>query len=264
MRPFRPTLWLLTLAVALSASASALGQVKIFVKPQLDPFISVSVAKRINLTLVHADEIDKLPAEVYSRLSKNKTAMANINSGGCAYVVKAEPTVAKAVRCNVDHGVLSVYADKFKYKKIPSIEVFIVCATGLRSITGASSSNILSRGTLRTADLTVTAEFAMAIHLTIASPSVRVVAKNGSEVRLSGSADGVSAQLDGSHLVMRRMTCRSVSVVASAAATARVNASQSLSLTASGRSAITYTSQGASVNAEADATSRITADSLPL
>lgn len=251
------TLGLLCLIAAICVPASAVAQVKIYVVPSLDAFTSISVAKRINVTLVPGAEIDKLPGEIYSRLQKNKKAMANIQAGGCAYVLKAEPTVAKAVKCDVEDGALSVYAEKFKFKKTQSIDLFIVCDDNIRSITGASSSNIHTKGVLKSPGLSVTAEFAMSIHLSLSTPSVKILAKNDSQVWLSGSADNVSANLQSSSLLMRKLDASVVSVTATNGSTAHVNASSSLSLSAEKRSTITYVSDNATVDASSDSTSKI-------
>lgn len=259
MRAGSLLLWLLSLAVASCISVRSLAQSKFVIIPQLDPFSSLSVARRINVTLVSNTEIDKLPVEVYGRLVKNKKAIANIEAGGRACVIKAEPSVAKAVRCDVADGELAVYADKFKYSRSPAIDVFIVCDDALRSISGASSSNIYSKGVIRSPGLSLTADFAMSIHISVLAPSVSVVAKNDSEVWLTGAVDNVSAELNGSSLLMRQMSCGSASVAASNGSKAQVNASRSLSLSAVDHSAIAYLSQGATVNASADATSKVEA-----
>lgn len=257
MRAGRLLFWLLSLAVAFCVSVRSLAQPKFVIIPQLDPFSSLSVARRINVTIVSNTEIDKLPVEVYVRLVKNKKAMANIEAGGRACIIKAEPSVAKAVRCDVADGGLAVYAEKFKYSRSPAIDVFIVCDDALRSISGASSSNIYSKGVIRSPGLSVTADYAMSIHISVLAPRVSVVAKNNSEVWLTGVVDNVSAELNGSSLLMRQMSCGSASVAAYNGSKAHVNASRSLSLSAVDHSAITYLPQGAAVRASADATSKV-------
>lgn len=257
MRAASLSLWLLCLAAALCVSVRSSAQPRFVVVPQLDPFSSLSVARRINVTLVSNTEIDKLPVEAYSRLVKNKKAMANIEAGGRACVIKAEPSVAKAVRCDVADGELAVYAVKFKYNRSPAIDVFVVCDDALRSISGASSSNIHSKGVIRSPGLSITADFAMSIRISVLAPSVSVVAKNDSEVWLTGVTDHVSAELDGSSLLMRQMSCGSASVTASHGSKAHVNASRSLNLSAVDHSVITYLPQGATVGASADATSKV-------
>lgn len=247
------------LIAALCCAMCVLAQPKYVIVPQLDPFTSVSVAKRINVTLVPGSEVDKLPQEIYSRLAKNKKAMANIAAGGRACVIKAEATVAKAVKCEVEDGELSVSAAKFKYKKSPAIDVFIVCNDGLRSIYGASSSNIWSKGVLRTQSISLTADFAMSFHLSIMAQSVNLVAKSDSKVWLTGSATSLTANLQSSSLTMSKMDCGSASVTATGGSKAQVNASGALSLSAQGRSTISYTSQGARVDASADVSSKIVA-----
>lgn len=250
------------LIAALCCAVCALAQPKYVIVPQLDPFTSVNVAKRINVTLVPGSEVDKLPLEIYSRLSKNKKAMANIAAGGRACVIKAEATVAKAVRCDVEKGSLSIYANPFKYKKSSAIEVFVVCNDGLRSIFGASSSNIWSKGVIRTSSLTLKAEFAMAFQLSVKAQSVSIVAKSDSKVWLSGSAGSLTADLQSSSLTMDKMDCGSASVTAVAGSKAQVNASASLSLSAQRYSNITYTSYGAKVDTQSDNTSKITPQTI--
>lgn len=263
MRAGSLLLLLLSLAVATCVSVRSLAQPKFVIIPQLDQFSSLSVARRINVTLVSNTEIDKLPAEAYSRLERNKKAMANIEAGGRACIIKAEPSVAKAVRCDVVDGELAVYAEKFKYSRSPAIDVFVVCDDALRSISGASSSNIHSKGVIRSPGLSITADFAMSIRMSVIAPSVRVVAKNDSEVWLTGVVDDVAAELNGSSLLMRQMSCGSVSVAASNGSKALVNASRSIALSAVDHSSINYLPQGAEVHAAADATSKVEEVLLP-
>lgn len=247
------------LVATLCCAMCALAQPKYYIVPQLDPFTSVSVAKRINVTLVTNTEVDKLPSEIYSRLAKNKKAMANIAAGGRACVIKAEPTVAKAVKLDIEHGDLTIYANKFKYKKSSAIELFIVCNDGLTSIRGASSSNIWSKGILRAESLSLTADFAMSFHLSVMARSVRVEANSDSKVWLTGSTGSLSADLHGSSLIMHKMDCAAASVSAAGGSTAEVNATGSLTLTAERHSTITYASQGATVDATTDNSSKIIA-----
>lgn len=263
MRAGRLLLWLLCLAAASCVSVRSLAQPKFVIIPQLAPFSSLSVARRINVTLVSNTEIDKLPVEVYGRLVKNKKAIANIEAGGRACVIKAEPSVAKAVRCDVADGGLVVYAEKFKYSRSPAIDVFVVCDDALSSISGTSSSNIYSKGVIRSPGLSVTADFAMSIHISVLAPCVSVVAKHDSEVWLTGAVDNFSAELNGSSLLMRQMSCGAASVTATNGSKAQVNASRALSLSAVDHSAVTYLSQGATVHSSADATSKVEAIFLP-
>lgn len=254
---------ILTLIAAMALSAAASAQHRYVVIPRLEPFVSLNVARRINVTLVRNAEVDRLPSDIYGRLVKNKAAMDAIRAGGRACIVRAEPSVAKAVKCVVEHGELSVYAEKFKYKRSPAIDVVVICDDSLRSISGTSGSNISSKGVLLSPGLSVTADFAMSIHLALGTKSVRVVARNDSEVRLSGTLGSVSADLSSSSLLMRNADCASVRVAASAGSKAQVNASASLALSATGHSSISYTTQGAAVvEASSDQTSKILATSI--
>ncbi len=158
-------------------------------------FTSVDIAKRINLTLVMAADIESLPSDVCAKLLRSKNAVSQMERGGAVCVVKAEPSVAKMVRCEVEDGGLSIYADKFKYKSIPKIDVFVVCDSTLRSIHGSSSSNVFSRGLLRLPSLDVIADYAMSVNLSLMAQNVYVKAKDRSQVTLLGSVTNVRANL---------------------------------------------------------------------
>lgn len=215
----------------------------------VEPFKSVNVAKRINVTLVHYSDIDKLPSAVASRLKKSKAAAARVGQGLPVCIVKAEPTVAKAVKCVSKDGTLDIYAEKFKYKRSQAIDVYVVCDSNLRSVSGASGSNITSRGCLQSPGLSLNAEFAMSIHVTVSAPSVSVVAKNSSDIGLTGSIGDLTAHLmSGSNLRMRKVTCATASITAEGESTAQVNATTSLTVYSSARSRVTYYAPGATLD----------------
>ncbi len=248
----------LSLAVWLGVSPAALAQSVFSVRTGIPAFEAVNVARRINVTLVCRDEVDKLPADVYARLKRSKAAMADVAAGASVCVVKAEASVARAVRCQVESGTLNVYADKFKYRRSPSIEVFVVYSGSISAITGASGSNIATRGTLKTENLSISPGFAMSIRVSVLARAVSVVARDHSEVWLMGAAESITAELDNSStLRMRRMSCRSVALRASNGSRAQVNAENSLAVVARGRSDVSYFAPGCATSFEADDFSRI-------
>ncbi len=192
----------------LSLSSRVQAQQTLRVIADVSRFTSVDIAKRINLTLVMADDIDCLPTDVYAKVLRNSKAVKQIEQGGAVCVVKAEPSVAKMVRCEVEDGNLSIYADRFKYKSVPTIDVFVVCDSTLRSVHGTSSSNVFSRGLLRLPRLDIVADYAMSVTLSILSESVNVNAKDRSQVTLLGNARNLSAKLvNASSLDLSRLTC---------------------------------------------------------
>ena len=221
-------------------------------------FEAVNVAKRINVTLVGREDVDKLPGEVYARLSRNKRALADVASGSAVCVVKAEPSVARAVVCAVEGGCLNVFAGKFKYKRTPAIEVFVICPGVVKRISGSSASNISTRGALRTDGLAIDAGYAMSIHVSVIAPSVSVMAKDHSEVWVSGDFDRLDAELDNcSSLLMRAASCRKVSVRATNASVATVNAAEAVDVTARGRSEVSCFAPGADTSFDCDGFSRV-------
>ena len=235
----------------MASAAQSLATYRII--SDVEPFESVNVAKRINVTLVHYSDVGKLPSAVATKLQKNKAAATRVGKGLPVCIVRAEPTVAKAVKCESKDGSLDIYADKFKYKRSPTIDVYVVCDGNLRSISGTSGSNITSKGCLLSPGLSLIAEFAMSIHVTVSAPSVSVVAKNSSDIGLTGTIGTLSAALkSGSNLRMRKVTCGSATITAEGESTAQVNATSSLVVHSSSRSRVTYYAPGASLDLHAE------------
>lgn len=167
------------------------------------------------MTLVMSQDIESLPTEVSAKLKRSNKAVVQMAQGGAVCVVKAEPSVAKKVRCEVEDGNLSIYADRFQYKSIPKIDVFVVCDSTLRSIHGTSSSNVFSRGLLRLPSLDVVADYAMSVTLSLISEAVNVKAKDRSQVTLLGNIGSVRANLvNNSSLDLTRLTYGRQSVTA--------------------------------------------------
>ncbi len=201
------SLYLLFFCALITFSLHSQAQQTLRVITDVSKFTSIDIAKRINLTLVMPQDIESLPTEVSTKLMRSNKAVAQMAQGGAVCVVKAEPTVAKKVRCEVGDGSLSIYADRFQYKSIPKIDVFLVCDSTLRSIHGTSSSNVFSRGLLRLPSLDVVADYAMSVTLSLISESVTVKAKDRSQVTLLGNIGSVRANLiNNSSLDLTRLT----------------------------------------------------------
>lgn len=206
----------------------------------LSPFSSVVAGRGMNVTLVMADEVATLPAPVVKKFMGDVGRRASAPPRvGPMCVVRAEPSVSKSVECVVESGVLSVSAGKFKFRRSPRVDVFVVCDSALRVVHGTSGGNIKSRGTLRLPSVVVRADFAMEIHLTLNSETVSVSAANKSVVGIMGQVGSLRADISAaSSLRMSRVSCASVSLTADGESEARVSAEVSLGVTATNHSRV--------------------------
>ncbi len=206
----------------------------------LSPFSSIVTGRGMNVTLVMADEVATLPASV---AKKALGGMGRRGAGpslvGPMCIVRAEPSVSKAVECVVEAGVLSVSAGKFKFRRSPRVDVFVVCDSSLRVVHGTSGGNIKSRGTLRLPSVAVRADFAMEIHLTLISETVSVQAANKSVVGIMGQVGSLHADIAAASAIrMSRISCASVSLAADGESEARVSAEVSLGVSATNHSRV--------------------------
>lgn len=226
----------------------------------LPSFSSVVAGRGMNVTLVMADEVATLPAPVAKKIVSGGGRLGAVPSAVAPMcVVRAEPSVGKAVVCEVEGGVLSVSAGKFKFRRSPRVDVFVVCDSTLRGVHGTTGGNIKSRGTLRLPSVAVRADFAMEIHLTLISESVSVRAANKSVVGIMGQVGSLTADIAAaSALRMSRVSCSSVAIVADGESEAWVSAEASLGVTATNHSRVECSIPDAlSPSVESDATSSV-------
>lgn len=232
---------LLAMVVTLLGAVVAVAQEpSLRVVNGLPPFSSVVAGRGMNVTLVMADEVETLPVPVARKIMGGAGRRAAAPSRvGPMCVVRAEPSVGKAVECVVEAGVLSVSAGKFKFRRSPRVDVFVVCDSTLRLVHGTSGGNIKSRGTLRLPSLSVRADFAMEIHLTLISETVSVRAANKSVVGIMGQVGALHADISAASAIrMSRVSCASVSLVADGECEARVSAERSLGVSAKNHSRV--------------------------
>lgn len=206
----------------------------------MSPFSSVVAGRGMNVTLVMADEVATLPAPVVKKIlgDVGRRASGTMRLGPMC-VVRAEPSVSKAVECVVEAGVLSVSAGKFKFRRSPRVDVFVVCDSALRVVHGTSGGNIKSRGTLRLPSVSVRADFAMEIHLTLNSEAVSVSAANKSVIGIMGQVGSLHADIAAASVLrMSRISCASISLTADGESEARVSAEMSLDVAATNHSRV--------------------------
>ncbi len=244
----------LALAFAFLLPSDGVAQTTVRIVRGLEAFHSVTVARGINMTLVMNDEVDKLPADVAAKLLGKKGLTASPLAPTC--VVRAEPSVARAVDCAVENGCLTISAGTFKYRKTKRIDVYVVCDSTLSLIHGTSGSNIWTRGCLRLGDVSVLADFAMEVHITANASSMSLVAANRSYVWLTGTLGSLHCTLKAaSSLNMRKKMCARANVTAQGESRAEVSATEALDINATKGSSVRYFAPGARVSQSTDQTS---------
>lgn len=224
----------------------------------IEPFYAITVAPNINVTLVMSDEVAMLPNDVARRIMDKRGVL----TANRLCVVRGEPTVIKAVECNVEGRSMTISAAKFKFKKSKRIDVYVVCDTALTLIHGTSGGNIQTRGCLRLTDVTIRADYAQDIHLGASARSVRIIAANHSSVRLTGNAQTVDATLSSaSKLTATSFTAKSISLSASGESRANVVVTENADISASGQSTIRIqTTPNAAININKDEASQVVVD----
>ncbi len=196
--------------------------------------------------------IDKL--EHFNRISIAKNINAVIVQGSKQSVqIKAEPTITKEVVCEVKDGRLNVYANKFKYKQSQRIDVLITCDSTLVEIHGVSSSNITTRETLNLSELTLSADYAVEMHITVNTPRLTAEANKFSILWLTGTIGQTNVTLDsGSKLRMKQIRASRVSIIADRESYAEVSALDYLQINADNMSEVQYYAPTAVVEAHTD------------
>ncbi|MGN0000204.1 MAG: GIN domain-containing protein [Marinilabiliaceae bacterium] len=231
---------------------------KLFLFDNVDPFSSLCVARRINAEVAMLTDHTQLPSDVATFIKKSKRATQRIQSGKPLCIVRAEPTVAKAVVCQVDDGALSIYANPYKYQRTQRIDVYVLCDSTLRTIRGTMGSNISTRGCLILPQLTLVAQDKMEIHASVRTQNLNVKASNTSIVWVTGEVASLQATVDSaSFLRMCQISADNVTVSANAESRAETTANKSLTLKATANSSITYYAPSANISTDAESGSFI-------
>lgn len=227
------------------------GGVTLRVVKDIGAFSRITVGRNMNVTLVMADEVHLLPKDVVKRITPLKKGGVT-PSHLC--IVKAEPSVSKAVDCATENGSLAISAQKFKFRRTKRIDVFVICDSTLTLISGATGGNITTRGCLRLGNVTVRANDAQHISLSATAKSVRVEATIRSSVRLTGKSNTIDATLgSASSLDAQGMTCNQLYLTAENESRATAAVREAATVSAKGGSSVTMrTAKGAKIDVDED------------
>ena len=207
---------------------------KTVVVGKLDHYSSVTMAKNMNMTLVMGE--------------KQQVS------------ITAEPTVAKAVTCEVIGGHLYIGAEKFKYKKSARIYVTVTVDSTLCEVNGTLGGNIRSEGALQLENLRVNTGYGTSAHiLGYIGDQITINAESNAKVEIYGKARRTHIEAHKqSDVVMKNMQSQETTVEVDEESKVDVSATETLSLTVDRSSMARYHAPGAEVSVKSETSTNTT------
>lgn len=135
-------------------------------------------------------EITKLPH--FSRVVLASGINLTITKGDKPKVtIKGERSVISQVVCQVDDGCMSIFTNKFRYKKTKRIDIFLEVDSALTEIYGTSGNKVRCEMPLPCDSLVLTARYGCDFFVNVNAGYLKAKAITGSDIRLVGNADRV-------------------------------------------------------------------------
>ena len=128
-------------------------------------------------------------------------------------LVEAESTVSSQVVCSLSDSTLSIYANKFKYKKSKRITVYLTLDAPFAYIETQSGNRVSSYGTIECDTLSVKADGSSSISIAIKAVEVKVRVSENASLSLRGEAESVDAIVrNTSNLWLNSLKCSNVTL----------------------------------------------------
>lgn len=174
-------------------------------------------------------------------------------------IIEGERTVISKVICSVSNdSTLSIYTQKFTYKKSKKIDIYINYDLGIESIVSSSGNHIKCETALEGEKIELIARNGSDFFFAIQNSAVKIKAITGSRIQVVGEANNIDVYAEnGSNVNTVSLHCPIVSITATQASHVDCFASERIDVWATYDSEITYKGNPPTTNISSTTGSRV-------